>query len=66
MKIIVNGNPHDLEREETLKDFLAHFPSYSKWSAVALNGQFVPKTNYTSTFLKGEDRLEILQPAQGG
>ena len=34
--------------------------------AVALNGQFVPKSQYGETQLQSGDTLEIVAPMQGG
>ncbi|HCM46369.1 MAG TPA: thiamine biosynthesis protein ThiS [Colwellia sp.] len=34
--------------------------------AVALNGDFVGKTDYDTTMVKNGDSLDVLQPIQGG
>lgn len=66
MKIIVNGKPVTLTNPKTLKQFLNDCDSFSQYSAVAINGEFVPKKNYESVQLSENDNIEVLQPAQGG
>ena len=66
MQIMINGKIEELPKEQNLTDFLSNYKPYSRWSAVAVNGHFVPKSCYASTILKADDRVEILQPAQGG
>ena len=34
--------------------------------AVAINGEFVPKSQHTSHILKDADEIEIVAPMQGG
>ncbi len=66
MQIIVNGKEEQLIDELTLKNLLDLLKASSPWSAVAINGSFVPRHQYASTWIKADDRIEILQPAQGG
>ena len=60
MQIMINGQTQELPTEQNLKDFVSTYKSYSRWCAIAVNGQFVPKQSYESTYLKAGDRVEVL------
>lgn len=48
-------------------DKLMQQQGYEKsYVAVALNRHFVSRTNYSTTFLKEGDEIEIVAPMQGG
>lgn len=70
MNIHINGKAYALSHEAgiTVTAALAlHFiePQQSTF-AVALNGDFVGKTEYDTRLVKNGDSLDILQPIQGG
>jgi sulfur carrier protein len=66
MKVTINGKaktfaaPLDLQaalEQEGYRDMLV---------AAAINGNFVPKANYSKTALNDGDEIEIVAPMQGG
>ena len=65
--VTVNGMPCTVVAG-TLTDFMAHrgYDSGKRGVAVALNGQVVPRSGWESTELRDGDRLEIVEPVQGG
>ena len=70
MNIHINGKAYALGHENhiSVSSALAlHFiePQQSTF-AVALNGDFVGKTDYDTTMVKNGDSLDVLQPIQGG
>lgn len=70
MNIHINGKTYSLSHEThiSVNSALAlHFiePQQSTF-AVALNGDFVGKTDYDVTMVKNGDSLDVLQPIQGG
>jgi sulfur carrier protein len=65
MQITVNAKPHDISAA-TLDAALTELGFVSPAIATALNGQFVPKSQRSTTTLHGGDRLEVLAPMQGG
>ncbi len=66
MKISINGEIKEFEKESlTVKEILEEM-SYGKGIAVALNETFVLKTKYQETVVNNGDRLDILSPVQGG
>jgi len=66
MKISINGEIKEFEKESlTVKEILEEM-SYGKGIAVALNETFVLKIKYQETVVNNGDRLDILSPVQGG
>ena len=64
--ITVNGKPRNIERELDLPDLLAQFDVNPKLVAVAINGDVVPKTQYTSARVRAGDTIEIVRMVGGG
>lgn len=67
MEITLNGKITDVDDDITIADCL-HSLSLSNRTAlaVALNGEVVPKSNYTTLTLKQGDTLEIVNAIGGG
>lgn len=73
INIQINGKQIHIGPRETLKEALdswvsnapAQLPAPSNFT-VALNHQFVPRTQYEATALKAGDEIELLVPMSGG
>jgi sulfur carrier protein len=70
MNIHINGKAYSLIHKVHISITAAlslHFiePQQSTF-AVALNGDFVGKTDYDTMMVKNGDSLDVLQPIQGG
>lgn len=66
MKVIINGQEHSFEAPLNLYDVIEQEGYVGMMIAVARNGTFVPKDNYTGTPLNEGDQIEIVAPMQGG
>lgn len=66
MQIILNGKPLTLDTPQSIAALLIDQGYTGKIVAVALNGEFVPKKNYSEHSLQNNDRIEIVAPMQGG
>ncbi|MGH1457250.1 MAG: sulfur carrier protein ThiS [Alphaproteobacteria bacterium] len=66
MKIMLNGERQTLENKHTIEKLLERNGYNGKLVAVALNGEFLPKTNYATTEINDGDKIEIVAPMQGG
>lgn len=69
MKIVINGTPSDVEEEATVAHVvraLTDASDASRGVAVALNEAVVPRGDWATTFLREDDRVEILTAVQGG
>ncbi|MOA48304.1 Sulfur carrier protein ThiS [compost metagenome] len=65
MNIFINQQPMSLPAGASLADALAQQalrPPY----AVAVNTQFVPRTQYAAQALHEGDRVEVVSPVTGG
>ncbi|MEH6906216.1 sulfur carrier protein ThiS [Neobacillus drentensis] len=65
-KVRVNGSIVNLEKKQTLLDFLKVQKYDFARIAVERNGEIVPKAAYMDVFLEDEDKLEIVQFVGGG
>ena len=62
----LNGKPESIKPSLTLESAIAEWQDSQQQVAVAINEQFVPRSEYASTFIKAGDRIELLTPMQGG
>lgn len=65
MNILLNQQTLTLPAGASLADALA-LQSLSPPYAVAVNTQFVPRTQYAATALHEGDRVEVVSPVTGG
>lgn len=65
MKISINQQVLELAENTTLKAALEEFAAKSPY-AIAINGEFIPQSEYASQILSHQDAIEILYPVVGG
>lgn len=63
MRVNVNGGAHDVTEDATVADLVG---GGARGVAVAVNGEVVPRSRWSDTSLREGDRVEILEPQQGG
>ncbi len=69
MNIHINGQPFKLTKNTSIHDALDLFltkPQQQMSYAVALNSEFVSKSQYALTYLKNSDSIDVLFPIHGG
>ena len=66
MKITVNGNAMDLEAGTTVEGLLTLLGVPRQYTAVAVNREVTPKSEYAAVELGDGDRVEIVRPMGGG
>ncbi len=66
MNVIVNGESHGLAADLTIAGLLGELGLAEKKVAVELNQTVVEKTDWSSTELHEDDRLEIVHFVGGG
>ncbi len=64
-QVSINGEPFHLPNSQTLQALLEQFGAKQPY-VVALNMAFVPQSGYATQILKNGDRIDVLQPIQGG
>ena len=65
MRVIVNQQVRELAPASKVSDLLAAIDAQPPF-AVAVNLQFVPKSQHTEFVLKENDSVEIISPVTGG
>jgi sulfur carrier protein len=65
MSVLVNGRMHNIPEPPTLATLLVAL-DLSIPFAVACNGEFIPRANYTGFEIQPGDRIDIVHPAAGG
>jgi thiamine biosynthesis protein ThiS len=66
VQVLVNGKEVEIVHAKTVGELLQEL-GYAQGSvAVAKNGEFLPRKDYSSTVLEDKADLEILLPMQGG
>lgn len=66
MKIIINDREIEIEQSCDVASALAIYGLQEKIFALAVNGNVIPRSRYTSVKLKEADKVDILIPMQGG
>lgn len=65
MNIVINGEPHHYPQKISLATLIAQMQPETPF-AVALNTQFIAKSDYDKTMLCDQDQIEIVRPVAGG
>ena len=65
MRVLINGEAHELADGATVSEAIAAVAIAPPF-AVAVNLQFVPKSQYKSTPLSSGDSIEMVSPVTGG
>ena len=66
MRVVVNGELMELPEGLSVDDLLLQLKIKREYTAVALNREITPKTQYADTRLKDGDKVEIVRPMGGG
>lgn len=66
MIVYFNGVEKKLDKPVSLVDFLQSEKQIMDFTAIAINYEFVPKSDYAKRMLQDGDRIECLTPMQGG
>lgn len=64
-QVLINDQPVTVQANQTLQTLLDQFGAQEPY-VVAVNQTFVPCSCYAQQSLQAGDRIEILQPIQGG
>ncbi len=55
-----------LEQSHSLAEILVMKNYHGQHFAVALNRQFIPRSNHVTTFIQDGDVVDVISPMQGG
>jgi sulfur carrier protein len=66
MRVMVNGEAMEVPEGLNVDGLLDHLKVKREYTAVAVNREITPKTQYADTPLKDGDKVEIVRPMGGG
>lgn len=67
MKLIVNNNIENIDSESLSISELLHYKRYTfKMIVVKLNGKPISKDEYSTTYLKDGDNVQVIHLISGG
>ncbi len=66
MRVMVNGEAMEVPEGLNVDSLLDHLKLKREYTAVAVNREITPKTQYAGTRLKDGDKVEIVRPMGGG
>ncbi len=66
MKLTVNGEPHEHHGSGSIDALLDDLDAKKEHTALMVNGEVVPSTDWNSTLLNENDTVEILVFVGGG
>lgn len=66
MQIQLNGEPHALDREQSVAELVESLGLGGRRIAVELNEDIVPRSLHTETLLSDGDSVEIVHAIGGG
>ncbi len=66
MIIKINGKKSQINNPINVNDLLLKHGYKDKLVAVAINGDFVPRSSYDDFLINEQDDIEIVAPMQGG
>lgn len=66
MRIHVNGREFEEEAGTTVATLLARLGAGEGPTAVAVNGEVVPRPEHATRILEAGDRVEVIHPVAGG
>ncbi|HEV2829471.1 MAG TPA: sulfur carrier protein ThiS [Pyrinomonadaceae bacterium] len=66
LRILVNGEPRDVEQDLLLSQLVATLGLKAEQIAIELNHTVVRRATWTETLLKADDKIEIVHFVGGG
>ena len=66
MTVLVNGEPLDVDEQDSVEAVVTTLACGRSGVAVAVNGEVVPRSQWGDRRLAAGDHVEVLTAAQGG
>lgn len=66
INISLNNQPQSLDKNLSLREALELWGYGNSKIAVAINGEFVPRSTYDERLLNAGDQIDIVKPVGGG
>ena len=66
LTVSINGEAVQLNSQMTIKELLLQQGQQNKRVAVAVNGEFIPRSQYAQTQISNNDEIDIVTAVGGG
>lgn len=66
LTLSLNNEPHTLPSPMSLTQAMVHWGLCNNMAAAAINGEFVPRSQYSEVTLYEGDKIDIVKPVGGG
>jgi len=66
LSVFFNGQKEPLSERISLQDFLRGKACNNPFYAVAINCEFIPRSEYSAKWIEDGDEIEVVAPMQGG
>lgn len=66
LTLSLNNEPHTLPEPMSLSQAMEHWGLCNAMAAAAINGEFVPRSQYSTVTLHDGDTIDIVKPVGGG
>lgn len=66
MKIIINGQPKEVDKNMGMSELLQHLDIGTKGVAVAINDRIIPRTQWDSFIVEDGNDITIIRATCGG
>ena len=66
LNISINGNNSEIEKAVSLLKIIEQYKTGNGPVAVAVNGEFVPRSQYSTLTINDGDLIDIVSPVGGG
>ncbi len=66
MKVIINGQPHEIGNGVSMSELLAHLNTGIKGVAVAVQGRIVPRSEWETYIVSEGEDITLIRATCGG
>jgi len=66
MKIMLNGKDMEVSKSINISELLQNLKIHSNMVVVEINGNIIEKDNFDNTFIKENDKVEVVRFVGGG
>ncbi len=66
LNIYVNAHPYQIALNSNLDEVIQLAGFADQVVAVAVNGEFIPKSTYSQTSVSDKDNIDVVKPIGGG
>ena len=66
ISIVLNNKLQDIPKNQNINQLIDLFQLQTQYTAILINNSFIPKSQYESTIINENDKINQVTPMQGG